>query len=432
MPVTPATSPPRPMTEILCQDCATLHETTSRRCPNCGSPRLIYHRELATLNIAHLDCDAFYAAIEKRDNPDLKDKPVIVGGRTRGVVSTACYIARTRGVKSAMPMFKALKLCPDAVVVRPQMEKYAAVGHEIRKMMLETTPLVEPVSIDEAFLDLRGTQRVHGHNAAVTLAALALRIENTIGITVSVGLAPNKFLAKVASDLQKPRGFSIIGAADAVAFLASRPVGAIYGVGNAMQKKLEMDGITSIAHLQEQSREGLSKKYGTMGEHLYFLARGIDTRSVSPEHETKSISAETTFDENLQPLDALEPVLWMLSERVSRRAKAKHLAGTTVTLKLKSASFKTVTRATTLSHPTLFAHQIFAAAQPLLRKEAGKTEYRLLGVGISNLSPVGASAAVPTLDATDDSRTKAEEALDRIRAKFGNDAIDRGLGKFRT
>ncbi|HCL48589.1 MAG TPA: DNA polymerase IV, partial [Rhodobiaceae bacterium] len=207
-----ATTDDRPATQpALCRDClnsSTLepHET---RCPSCHSPRLIKHDELLQLGVAHLDCDAFYAAVEKRDNPELNDKPVIIGGGRRGVVSTCCYIARIHGVHSAMPMFQATKACPDAVIVKPDMEKYGRVGREVRDLMRELTPLVEPLSIDEAFMDLRGTERLHGGAPAESLMRLVNRIENEIGITVSIGLSHNKFLAKLASDLNKPRGFSI-------------------------------------------------------------------------------------------------------------------------------------------------------------------------------------------------------------------------------
>ena len=195
----------------LCRDCLAESGPAAKRCLACGSPRLLAHPERDLLSIAHVDCDAFYAAVEKRDDPSLADKPVIIGGRKRGVVSTACYVARTYGVRSAMPMFKALKACPHAVVIKPNMQKYVAAGRAVQKLMLELTPLVEPVSIDEAFLDLSGTERLHHGSPARTLARLAKRIEDELGITVSIGLAPNKFLAKVASDLAKPRGFSIIG-----------------------------------------------------------------------------------------------------------------------------------------------------------------------------------------------------------------------------
>ncbi len=420
------------MADRFCLDCISEQDATARRCRQCGSPRILGHPELDSLSIAHIDCDAFYAAVEKRDQPELKDKPVIVGGRSRGVVSTACYVARVRGVKSAMPMFKALKLCPDAVVIKPNMFKYASVGRDVRQMMLETTPLVEPVSIDEAFLDLSGTARLHGHSPAMTLAQLALRIEKEIGITVSIGLAPNKFLAKIASDLMKPRGFSVIGKAEMLDFLARRPVSTIWGVGAAMQKKLARDGINMVSHLQALPFDVLVKRYGNMGDHLYKLSRGLDSRTVSIERETKSISAETTFDENIKSSTELEAILWRLCERVSKRAKAQGLCGMTISLKLKTSDFQTISRATSLSTPTLLAHQIYSAAHPMLLKEAGHIAYRLIGVGLSHLSESAQAGSFGSLDQKSVSQDKAESAVDKIRAKFGDGAIERGLGKFRN
>ncbi|MCO4809922.1 MAG: DNA polymerase IV, partial [Planktomarina temperata] len=195
----------------FCRDCLTTFETAPRRCTACGRPRIAAHPELFSLSIAHMDCDAFYASVEKRDNPELASKPVIIGGGRRGVVSTACYVARVRGVKSAMPMFQALKLCPEAVVVRPRMEEYVKASAAIRKMMQELTPAIEPLSLDEAFLDMTGTTALHGAPPAVMLARLVKRMREELGLTGSIGLSHNKFLAKVASDLDKPRGFSVIG-----------------------------------------------------------------------------------------------------------------------------------------------------------------------------------------------------------------------------
>jgi DNA polymerase IV len=301
----------------------------------------------------------------------------------------------------------------------------------VREMMLETTPLVEPVSIDEAFLDLTGTTRLHGHSPAATLARLSLRIEEKLGITVSIGLAANKFLAKVASDLMKPRGFSVIGKSEMLEFLAGRSVSTIWGVGAAMQSTLARDGITTIGQLQALPFEVLARRYGGMGEHMFRLSRSMDSRHVSIDHETKSVSAETTFDENIKALDELEPELWHLCERVSKRAKAQGLCGSTISLKLKSADFKTITRAASLSSPTLLAHQIYSVAHPLLVKEAGKADFRLIGVGISNLVAADDRAYTASLDAIADTLNKAEGAVDKIRAKFGDRAIERGLGKFR-
>ncbi len=333
---------------LLCRDCLGWSEGGGRqRCLSCGSPRTLRHAELTALAVAHVDCDAFYAAVEKRDDPSLRDKPVIVGGGRRGVVSTACYIARTFGVRSAMPMFKALSACPHAVVIKPDMEKYAIAGRRVREMMRALTPLVEPLSIDEAFLDLTGTSRVHGAAPAAVLARFARDVEREVGITVSIGLSHNKFLAKVASDLDKPKGFSIIGKAETLDFLAPRPVGVIWGVGKAMQERLARDGIRTIADLRLRQESDLFRAHGAEGGRLYRLARGIDTRPVKPERETKSVSAETTFNEDIRDFEQLLPILWDLAEKVHRRLKAQELAGVTVTLKLKTADFRTITRSRT-------------------------------------------------------------------------------------
>src|SRR5690242_12814402 len=297
----------------FCRDCMALQTNEAPRCERCGSPRLARHPELYRLHLAHIDCDAFYAAVEKRDNPALKDRPVIVGGGKRGVVSTACYIARIHGVRSAMPMFKALEACPEAVVVPPDMEKYVRVGREVRALMQALTPLVEPLSIDEAFLDLAGTERLHGMPPALVLARFALTVEKELGITVSAGLSYCKFLAKVASDFRKPRGFSVIGEAEAIGFLAEQPVTLIWGVGKAFAATLERDGIRMIAQLQRMERGDLMRRYGVMGDRLYRLSRGEDDRPVDPGGDAKSVSAETTFDTDIGTLADLVPVLRGLS-----------------------------------------------------------------------------------------------------------------------
>jgi DNA polymerase-4 len=412
----------------FCRDCLQITAGNEQRCRNCRSPRLIRHPELFNLSIAHIDCDAFYAAVEKRDNPELADKPLIIGGQKRGVVSTACYLARINGVKSAMPMFKALKLCPGATVLKPNMAKYSAVGRQVRQMMRDLTPMVEPLSIDEAFLDLTGTARLHRHPPAISLADLARRIEREVGITVSIGLSHNKFLAKIASDLDKPRGMSVIGREETLSFLARQPVNLIWGVGKATQRQLAKHGITSIGQLQRMEKTDLMRQFSSMGLRLYHLSRGQDARRVSPSSEAKSISAETTFNDDITDYSKLERILWNLAEKVSRRAKKAHLAGETVTLKLKTASFRTRTRNTTLSDPTLLADRIFHAAQPLLAKEADGTAFRLIGVGISHLHEVDEDPALHDLDVRTGQRAKAELAMDKLRERFGTDAVELGRG----
>ncbi len=412
----------------LCRDCFVDGDGQAlRRCPACGSPRLIRHAERDTLSLAHIDCDAFYAAIEKRDDPSLLDRPVIIGGGRRGVVSTACYIARTFGVRSAMPMFKALKACPDAVVVKPNMAKYVAAGRQVRQLMLELTPLVEPIPIDEAFLDLAGTERLHHDSPALTLARFARRIEDELGITISIGLSYAKFLAKVASDFDKPRGFSIIGRAEAIGFLSGKPVSLIPGIGQASAAKLAESGYRLIGDLRDAPVEALFRLAGKDGPRLKNLANGVDARLVSPDRETKSVSSETTLDVDLAGFDALEPVLWRLCETTSKRLKAQRLAGRTVTLKMKDAGFHSITRATRLPEPTQLAARLFAAGRDLLKRECTGPRFRLIGIGASDFSPPEdadhgdlADVATPRLKAM-------EGALDRLRARFGDDAIAKGL-----
>ena len=408
----------------FCRDCLADAPDEARRCPACGSPRLARHSELDTLTIAHVDCDAFYATIEKRDDPSLADKPVIVGGGKRGVVAACCYIARTYGIRSAMPMFEAKRRCPDAVVVKPNMAKYVQAGRAVRKAMFDLTPLVEPLSIDEAFLDLTGTERLHGMSAAKVLARFARGVERDLGITVSIGLSANKFLAKIASDMDKPRGFAALGQNEAAAFLAPKPVGFIYGVGAVSAAKLVNDGFRLIADLQRAEKDDLMRRYGQEGARLWHLARGIDARSVDPERDTKSVSAETTFNHDISEFRPLELTLWELTEKVSGRLKAQQLAGSTVTLKLKSADFKIRTRARALGRPTQLAARIFAAGRDLLALEVGKTQFRLIGIGVSHLQE---AAGDDLADLLDRRTAEAEHAVDRLRAKFGRDAVVRGL-----
>jgi DNA polymerase-4 len=370
----------------LCRDCDISERIPDRRapptrCPSCRSPRLSFHCELATLNIAHLDCDAFYASVEKRDDPSLANRPVIVGGGHRGVVSAACYVARTFGVRSAMPMFKALELCPHAAIVRPNMEKYARVGRQIRQMMEATTPLVEPLSIDEAFLDLTDAETIHGASPAVTLVRLARRIEREVGVTVSIGLSYNKFLAKFASELDKPRGFACIGTAEAMSVLAPRSVGAIWGVGPAMLKRLTADGLTRIGDLQTLDRFTLARRYGGMGDRLFHFARGVDDRRVTPSRPAKSVSAETTFDSDVSDLDEIERRLAPLAERVAARLVRARVAAGTVTLKLKTSDFRTITRQRQVERPTQSADQLWRTATLLLQEEGEGPRYRLIGIG---------------------------------------------------
>jgi DNA polymerase IV len=413
----------------LCRECGALAHSANEagRCTACGSPRIVTHPELDTLAIAHIDCDAFYATVEKRDRPELAEQPVIVGGKQRGVVLACCYVARLYGVRSAMPMFKALAACPHAVVIRPDMAKYREVGRAVRAEMRRLTPLVEPLSIDEAFLDLSGTEPAHGMAPAQALVALVRRIEANFGITASIGLSYNKFLAKIASDLDKPRGFAVIGRSDAAQFLADKPVGLLWGVGAAMQRRLAADGIALIGQLRALDERELARRYGKMGARLARLARGDDARQVESVSQTKSISAETTFARDESDAEALARTLWPLCEEVSGRLKASGLAAGTVTLKLKTSDFRIRTRSRKLADPSQLADTLYRTARHLLAVEAdGTTRFRLIGVGTDSL--VSAEAAdLPTLfDQEDGKPRRLEQALDDIRSRLGGDVVKIG------
>lgn len=384
----------------LCRDCGSRRPMAAdRRCAECGGPRMLAHGELDSLAVAHVDCDAFYAAVEKRDRPELVDKPVIVGGGRRGVVSTACYIARLSGVGSAMPMFKALAACPDAVVLPPDMAKYRAAGAEVRAAMEELCDRVQPVSIDEAFLDLTAAAESAGASAAELLAGFARRVERELGVTVSIGLSHNKLLAKLASDLDKPRGFSVVGRAETRAFLAPLPVRRIPGVGPALAARLRREGIETVGQAAARAPEDMARRHGAAGRQLALRARGEDDRKVEARGEAKSISAETTFDADTADPEALEAVLERLCARVAERLRRRGLAGRTVTLKLKTHDFRARTRSATLAAATARGEVVAAAARRLLHREADGTRYRLLGVGVANLGAAGGADPPDMLDA---------------------------------
>lgn len=411
---------------IICRDCTSVLKFKIEGCPDCGSLRIAEHDELFTLNIAHIDCDAFYASVEKRDHPELTDKPVIIGGGVRGVVSTCCYIARRYGVRSAMPMFKAKVLCPDAIIIKPDIAKYVSVGQQIKAMMNDLTPLVMPISIDEAFLDLSGTETLHRAPPAIMLARFAKRVINEIGVTVSIGLSHNRFLAKIASDLDKPHGYAVIGKAETVSFLSTRSVGILPGVGKVMQERLLRDNISLIADLQKRDETELMKAYGEEGLRLARLAKGIDNRVVDPHRDSKSVSAETTFDVDISNRDELLAILFALSEKVGRRLRREELSGGTVTLKLKTPDFKLVTRSRQLGAPTQIGKRIYEVGRELLLAEPDRRRYRLIGIGVSHLSDASAADHGDLMDMTAPREAKLEHMVDKLRDKFGSTVVTRG------
>ncbi len=404
--------------------------SAGRRCPSCSRPGLSAHAELFSLSIAHIDCDAFYAAVEKRDNPALAGKPVIIGGGKRGVVATACYVARTRGVRSAMPMFKALEACPDAVVIKPNMAKYSAVGKQVREAMETLTPAVQPLSIDEAFLDLTGTQAVHKRPPALVLRDFQQLVEQQLGISVSVGLSYNKLMAKIASDLQKPRGFSVLGRSDGPTFLTEQDVSILWGVGKVTVAAMNRRGIYKVGDLLPLSEDDLFRQFGAWGKRLYAYARGLDSRAFVEEAKSKSVSNETTFNTDLSSAAELERKLWPLCEKLSYRLKDQALAAKTLTLKLKDSRFRSISRSHTLPDPTASAERIFAEACSLLHPELGPGKaYRLIGIGSAGFVPIEQGDPADLIEDPNDKQRALERALDQVRAKLGRDApIKRGRG----
>ncbi len=409
----------------LCRDCFA--STAAAACRACGSLRIVRHPELFSLSVAHIDCDAFFASVEKRDRPELAARPVLVGGGTRGVVTAACYVARMYGCRSAMPMFKALKACPDAVVIRPDFAKYAAASRAIRVLMQRLSPLVQPLSIDEAVVDLSGTEALHGEPPAAVLARFARRVEAEVGLTVSIGLAPNRLLAKLAAGLDKPRGFAVLGS-DAAVTLADWPVRRLPGIGPALERRLTGLGITHLGQLQALDDVRARARLGDDGPSLARRARGEDARVVHTDHDTKSISAETTFDADLATLTELERPLWHLSEKLARRLRDKQFAAGGVVLKLKTARFASRTRAARLPGATALPDVLFAAARGLLLKEADGTAFRLIGIGATPLLPGGDADRGDLADPGAARRVAAQAAVDALRARFGDGVIGKGRG----
>ena len=409
----------------LCLACGAV--VPGAECAACRSPRVLRHPELFALTIAHVDCDAFFASVEKRDRPELADRPVIVGGGVRGVVTTACYIARLSGVHSAMPMFKALKLCPDAAVVRPDFTKYVAAAREIRSLMLALTPLVQPLSIDEAVLDLAGTEALHGRPPAAVLARFASEVEARVGVTVSIGLAANRLLAKLAAGRDKPRGFAVLGQ-EAAAVLAPEPVGMLPGVGPALERRLAALGLTRIGQLQALDEQQARRMLGDDGFSLVLRARGEGSRVVRTDSVAKSISAETTFSGDLSGRAELERHLWRLSERLALRLREKEVAAAGVVLKLKTAAFASRTRTMRLPQPSALPDTLFEAARGLLAREVDGTAFRLIGIGASGLAPLAAADLGDLADPGAALRVARQGAIDALRVRFGAAVIGRGRG----
>ena len=417
---------PKILSNSLCRDCFSTFNN-DLRCNKCNSPRVVSHQEIFALKIAHIDCDAFYASIEKNENPSIKNLPVIVGGGNRGVVTTCCYIARINGVKSAMPMFQAKKLCPNAVIIAPRLNHYKKISRHIKEKLISLSPAIEFVSLDEAYIDLTGTELLHGQPAAIMLARIANDIEAVFGITISIGLSYNKFLSKIGSELEKPRGFSVIGKSDTEDVLKEKSVSKIIGVGKKTRAILESKGIRVISDVLRYDRAYLKESLGSFGETLWFLAQGIDDRKVTPNKPTKSISSERTFQKDETDFIIIKSYLWELIEKVSWRLKSEGLLTKRLSLKLKSKTFKLIQRSRTLSEPTNFAESIFQDSVGLLEENISKGPFRLIGINLTNFSYSKTNNLQDHLFQNENNPLlSAEEAMDQIRVKFGVRSIIKG------
>lgn len=379
--------------------------------------------------ILHIDMDAFYASIEIRDNPALAELPVVVGGtpQGRGVVCTANYIARQYGIHSAMPAAQAVRLCPRATFLRPRMDYYADIAKQIRAIFHEYTDLVEPLSLDEAFIDVTGSQALFGDAASIA-RQIKDRIQQQLGLTASAGVAPNKFLAKVASDLEKPDGLVVVRADGITEFLDPLPVSKVWGVGAQTQKKLDRYNIRTIGDLRALSMELLKTIVGVNCEHFYQLARGLDSRHVVPDRDAKSISHETTFHQDIHDRDALLAWLLDLTDQVAMRMRRYEMLGRTVQLKFRYSNFDTLTRSQTLDEPTHATDKLAAAVGSIFDKsglDVGRG-VRLVGMGVSQLS-LGRPVQLTLFDQPErEKSSRMDQAADAIRDKFGKHALMRG------
>lgn len=380
------------------------------------------------VNIMHIDMDAFFASVEIMDNPELEGKPVIVGGvdiNNRGVVSTASYEARKYGVHSAMPIYKAKKLCPDGIYLSGRMKRYKNLSKEIHNIFHEYTPLVEKISIDEAFLDLKGCHKLFGSSEKIG-KKIKDEIKKKVGLTASVGISKNKFLAKLASTIDKPDGFKIIYRDEVDEFLSNLPIGMLWGVGDKTEKLLHEQGIKTIKNLKKLPKEELENQFGKLGIKLYNLARGIDKRKVIPEEEIKSISQEETFSEDLRSKLDIFSALMGMTEKVSERLHNKKLKGKTIFIKIRYSNFKTYTRRKTIKNYVSSTDLIYDTAKKLLLKNNLLNKpIRLLGVGVSNLSSKQKQQL--SLFEKNNEEEKLDKTIFEIKNKFGSKSLRRGI-----
>jgi DNA polymerase IV len=379
--------------------------------------------------ILHADMDAFYAAVEQLDRPELRGRPVLVGGTgPRGVVSTASYEARPTGVGSAMPMAEARRRCPDAVVLPPRFDRYVEQSRRVRAVFDRFSPLVEPLSLDEAFLDMSGSEGLFGPPREMGLRIKREVFEATGGLTISVGVAPTKFVAKVASDLEKPDGLTVVAADEVLDVLWPLPVSRIWGVGPKTRERLERRGLFLIGDLARAREDDLTRLFGSLGSHIHHLARGLDPRAVVPERDEKSLGMEVTLDRDIQGAEAIAPLLRELGDKVWRRLRGKGLVAGGVRIKLKTSDFRLWTRQTLMSPPSDVGQELTRAALGLLEQVDLRPSFRLVGVAAIQLD---APRPREQLDlfaapAPRERARKLDHALDQLHARFGDAAVVRG------
>jgi DNA polymerase-4 len=373
--------------------------------------------------------DAFYASIELRDHPELVGKPVVVGGlpQGRGVIAAASYAARKFGIHSAMPAARALRLCPDLIFIKPRMDHYAKVSKQIRAIFFRFTSLVEPLSLDEAFLDVSGSEKLFGPAESIARQIKSL-IRQEVGIVASAGVAPNKYLAKVASDLDKPDGLVVVKPDRITEFLDPLNISRVWGIGPKTHEKFESCGITTIGQLRSLPMSTLRKHFGINSEHFWRLSRGLDTRAVVPDRIAKSISHETTFARDIVDDEVLEAWLLELTDQVGRRLRRHGVFGKTVQLKLRYSNFDTITRSETLVAATHTTGRLCSSAKRLLRRvrQADQRSVRLLGMGVSNLTREEKRQQQLFGQEADRKSNRIDEAADSIRDRFGHAAVKRG------
>ena len=379
--------------------------------------------------LLHIDMDAFYAAIEQRDRPKLRGKPVVVGGNGgRGVVAAASYEARRFGIHSAMPGRRALQLCPDAVFVKSRIDHYAAVGRQVRDIFYRFTPVVQPLSLDEAFLDVSGSYRLHG-DAETIGHKIKSAIRDELKLTASVGVAPLKFVAKIASDLNKPDGFLVVGNNQVISFLDPLPIAKLWGVGRVGQQKLERIGIHRIGDIRRRDADDMRRHFGSWGEHLWRLANGIDPRKVVPDHAAKQISHERTFSEDITDEEMLRAVVCYLCEQVTRRLRRSQRQAKNVSIKYRREDFQTFSRSTTLKEPSDSTTEVMKVACEMLSAMRGQQPrpVRLIGVSVGSLTDDNVAKQLDLFESAEQrtARKTVDTVVDDVANKLGAAAVYR-------